>query len=203
MVSGSADTLSPRAPPETPVYQLVESIWKIVTHGKVKELRNFFEKNEGHSKFNVDCRNEDYDEDGGNVVIQCVKEGRDRGAAFGRDHFACLGVLVENGADLNFQDKAKRTALSWAVKRKYSVTVTKLLELGAKSDVFDQDEQTPFHIAVQHGYRDMVNLFTSGGNKEVDLFRLTFIPFPTFLSFFPFCCEEQYVCKELVATYCV
>lgn len=161
-----SDTLSPRAPPETPVFQLEDSIWKIVTHGKAKELQKFFQQHEGHSKFNIDCANQEYDEDGGNVVIQCVKEGRDR-SSFGRDHFTCLKILVENGADLNFQDKAKRTALSWAVYLKYPVTVTKLVELGAKIDVFDQDELTPFHVAVQHGYRDMVNLFTSGGNKEV------------------------------------
>ena len=163
--------LSPRAPPETPVGQLVESIWKIVTHGKAKELQKFFQQHEGHSKFNIDCKNDEYDEDGGNVLIQCVKLGRDR-TSFGRDHFSCLKILVENGADLNFQDKAKRTALCWAVYLKYSVTVTKLVELGAKIDVFDQDDQTPFHVAVQRGYKEMVELFTTGGNKGVSVHRL-------------------------------
>ena len=163
-----SETLSPRAPPETPVKELVGSIWKIVTHGKIKELQKFFQLHEGHSKFNIDCRNEEYDEDGGNVVIQCVKVSRDR-TLFGKDHFGCLKLLVENGADLNFQDKAKRTALIWAVYLKYPVTVTKLVELGAKIDVFDQDDQTPFHVAVHHGYKDMVELFTAGGNKEVTL----------------------------------
>lgn len=144
---------------EVSVTQLEDKLWKAVTNGKVKYLQQFFDDYKHHDKLEQVLNDNDpeYDEDGGHVVIYCTKEGRDKGSSFGgRDHGACLSLLVRSGADINNTDKAHRTALSWAVSLRYQNYVSRLLQLGANLAIFDQDGQSPLHIAIYRGYRDIV-----------------------------------------------
>lgn len=56
----------------------------VVEMGKDKELWRFFFKNEERDIF-LNRDNEEFDEDGGYILIFCVKEGCSRGNLFGRD----------------------------------------------------------------------------------------------------------------------
>lgn len=138
--------------------QLEEALWMAVKAGKVKELQQFFveQKDHPHLRAVLNSPYEEYDEDGGHVLCYCVKEGRDKGSTFGgKDYGSCIEVLVENGVDINFTDKAHKTALSWAVTLRYSNYVSRLLKLVPDASIQDQNGMSPFHIAVQRGHRDM------------------------------------------------
>ena len=138
--------------------QLEEELWVTVKNGKVKDLQQFFEEQKGHPHLQrvLNDPYEDFDEDGGHILIYCVKEGRDKGPYFGgKDFGACLTVLVQNGVDTNITDMGLKTALSWTVTLKYPNYVSKLLKLGADVCIFDQDGYSPFHLAIELGYKDM------------------------------------------------
>jgi ankyrin repeat protein len=143
------------------VPQLENKLWKAVQEGKLKNLHTFINDYKEHDKF-VQVLNDndpEYEEDGGHVVIYCTKEGRDKGPTFsGKDFGACISLLVENGADINKKDMAQKTALSWAVTLKCPNYVTKLLKLGADVTMYDQDGNSPLHIAIYKGYKDIVNI---------------------------------------------
>lgn len=138
--------------------QLEEALWTNVKNGKAKELQQFFVEQKEHPNLAdvIKTPYEDYDEDGGHVLIYCVKEGRDKGSVFGgKDYGSCITILVENGVDINFTDKGLKSALSWAVTSKYPNYVSKLMKLGADPNVLDQDGYSPFHLAIQLGYKDI------------------------------------------------
>lgn len=48
-----------------------------------------------------------------------------------------VDYLTEKGADINHQDKGKKTALHWAVYRKFPITLNHLLDLGADPNLTD------------------------------------------------------------------
>lgn len=166
MADGEEDK-TPRQP-EIPITQLEDRLWKIVTDGKIKNLQAYVEEFKTHAKFKKALNSEEYeyDEDGGNAVVYCVKVGRDKGSSFGgKDHGACITTLVENGTDIDHVDKANRTALSWAVYLRYHNYVNRLLKLGADVSITDQDGCNPFHIAVQSGSKDIVNCIIDHDKK--------------------------------------
>lgn len=153
---------------EASIPQLENKLWKAVRDGKVKNLQKFIDDYKDHDKFQHVLNNNDpdYDEDGGHVVIYCVKEGREKGSTFGgRDHGACMSLLVKNGADVNRTDMAHKTALSWAVTFKYNSYASRLLHLGADVSIYDQDGNSPLHIAVYRGYKDIVASFLDSDPK--------------------------------------
>ncbi|XP_045163885.2 ankycorbin-like isoform X5 [Mercenaria mercenaria] len=144
---------------EASIPQLEDKLWKAVQAGKVKNLQIFIDDYKEHDKFNqvLNGNDPEYDEDGGHVVIYCTKEGRDKGPSFGgRDYGSCLSLLVESGADVNKTDMAQKTALSWAVSLKYPNFTSRLLKLGADVSIYDQDGNSPLHIAIYRGYKDIV-----------------------------------------------
>lgn len=141
--------------------QLEDKLWKAVQEGKIKNLQNFINDYKVHDKFVYVLNDNDpeYEEDGGHVVIYCTKEGRDKGSTFsGKDFGGCISLLVENGADVDKVDMARKTALSWAVTLKYPNYVSRLLKLGADLSIYDQDGNSPLHIAIYKGFKDIVNI---------------------------------------------
>ncbi|XP_033734399.1 uncharacterized protein LOC117323345 isoform X4 [Pecten maximus] len=136
---------------------LKDRLWTLVTEGKFNDLKKFF-----HIFRKVDIPldedNDDFDEDGGNVLMQCVKEGCDRGpTSFGRDYIRCCRLLVEKGASTDDQDKAGRTPLHWAVFSKNISFVNELLESGADPSIRDQDGMDPFHLSIIIGAKEIFN----------------------------------------------
>ena len=160
---------------EPSIPQLEESLWRIVTDGRIKDLREYVENYSGHVKFKdiLNSLNEEYDDDGANIVIQCVKEGRDKGNGKGatKDHYACLELICESGANVNGCDKAKNTALSWAVMLRYNNYVSKLLNLGAKWDQTDQNGASPWHLTLHRAQKDLILIFIDF-NPQVSIWLL-------------------------------
>ena len=136
--------------------ELGETLWAAVSEGKIKVLDKFIAENTNDKSFNaiINYKCDLYDEDGGNIITHCVKRGRDKG----RDFMALIEILVQNGARINDQDKAKRTPLFWACQLRYINTVSKLLKLGADPYIEDQDGNNSFHISVQLGHRDITSM---------------------------------------------
>ncbi|XP_021361278.1 trichohyalin-like isoform X4 [Mizuhopecten yessoensis] len=135
---------------------LKDRLWTIVTEGKFKDLKKFFHifrKND----VPLDDFNDDFDEDGGNVLMQCVKEGCDRGNSFGRDYIKCIRLLIEKGTSTDDQDKAGRTPLHWAVFSKNVNFVNELIESGADPTIRDQDGMDPFHLSIIIGAKEIFN----------------------------------------------
>lgn len=169
---------------EVSVTQLEDKLWKAVTDGKVKSLQQFFDDYKDHDKLEQVLNDNDpeYDEDGGHVVIYCTKEGRDKGSSFGgRDHGACLSLLVRSGADINKTDMAHMTALSWAVSLRYQHYVSRLLQLGAKLAIYDQDGQSPLHIAIYRGYKEIVASILEFDHKVSSSYRIMALQCSTIL----------------------
>lgn len=155
--------------PNVPHRVLKERVWTLVTEGKYNELEKFF-----HIYRKLDIRldeyNEDFDEDGGNVLVQCVKEGCDRrGSSKGKDYIKCCRLLVEKGASIDDQDKAGRTPLHWAVFGKSVHFVNELIDGGADASIRDQDGMDPFHLSIIIGAKDVFNAIVRDREVEVSL----------------------------------
>ncbi|XP_078316219.1 uncharacterized protein LOC111129666 isoform X11 [Crassostrea virginica] len=149
------------------VAELMEKMWSAVETGKDKELRKFFNQNEERD-IPVNRDNEEFDEDGGHVLIFCVKEGCSRGNSFGRDFVQCVRILLTNeDLDINVQDKSERTALHWAVLGKNVNFCTLLMNAGADPTIEDHDGLSPFHIAIQKGYKDILKILSHEQDREI------------------------------------
>ncbi|XP_069117385.1 inversin-like isoform X4 [Argopecten irradians] len=145
---------------------LKDRLWTLVTDGKFNDLKKFFHI---FRKLDIplDEDNDEFDEDGGNVLMQCVKEGCDRGpTSFGRDYIKCCRLLVEKGASIDDQDKAGRTPLHWAVFSKNVSFVNELLESGADPSIRDQDGMDPFHLSIIIGAKEIFNAIVR--DREVE-----------------------------------
>lgn len=154
--------------PKVPKQVLKDKLWKIVDEGKPSELKAFFSTYEkGQTEIPINEVDLDYDEDGGHVLMYCVKEGCDRAPSKGRDHVECARILVDKGAVVNQQDKAERTPLNWAVLHKHTSFVSTLMQLGADPTLCDHDGISPFHLAIQLGSKDCVQMLSSDQEKEV------------------------------------
>ncbi|XP_060077666.1 uncharacterized protein LOC132557186 [Ylistrum balloti] len=152
--------------PVVPRKALKDRLWTLVTEGKFNDLKKFFHI---FRKLDIplDEDNDDFDDDGGNVLMQCVKEGCDRGpSSFGRDYIRCCRMLVEKGASLDDQDKAGRTPLHWAVFSKNVSFVNELLESGADPSIRDQDGMDPFHLSIIMGAKEIFNAIVR--DREVE-----------------------------------
>lgn len=147
--------------------ELMEKMWTAVETGKDKELRKFFSQH-GDRDIPVNRDNEEFDEDGGHILIFCVKEGCSRGNSFGRDFVQCVRILLNSDKlDIDVQDKSERTALHWAVLGKNANFSSLLKNAGADPTIEDHDGLSPFHIAVQKQYKDILKILSNGQDKEV------------------------------------
>ncbi|XP_048733464.1 titin homolog isoform X3 [Ostrea edulis] len=147
--------------------ELMEKMWTAVETGKDKELRKFFSQH-GDRDIPVNRDNEEFDEDGGHILIFCVKEGCSRGNSFGRDFVQCVRILLNSDKlDIDVQDKSERTALHWAVLGKNANFCSLLKNAGADPTIEDHDGLSPFHIAVQKQYKDILKILSNGQDKEI------------------------------------
>ncbi|KAL5009293.1 hypothetical protein ScPMuIL_014874 [Solemya velum] len=146
-----------------------ERLWSLVNDGKSGPLRKFLAENIDKSTLDFKHVRDDLSGDGENVVIQCVKKlGGSKPSGFGHDHVACIRCLEEHGVDLGYRDRAGRTALHWAVSNKNVLLVKGLLQLKVDKTIFDDDGLTPFHIAVQVGSKECVDILAEHDDKILD-----------------------------------
>ncbi|KAH3851293.1 hypothetical protein DPMN_093773, partial [Dreissena polymorpha] len=154
--------------PEWSAPQLENAFWRCVSAAKPRELETFLSEHRNHPKYakviNQTC--EEYDEDGGNALVYCIKEGRDKGATFGgKDFGACIDVLADNGVNVNSVDKHLKTPLSWAVTIKCPRYALKLMNKGADMKIVDHDEYNPFQLAIQRRQKDTVTAMLEADPK--------------------------------------
>lgn len=141
-------------------------LWSLVNDGKSGPLRKFLDEN--IDKHTIDFKHvrDDLEGDGENVVIQCVKKlGAGKPWGFGHDHVACIRCLGEYGVDLGYRDRSGRTALHWVVSNKNIPLVRGLLHLKVDKTIFDDDGLTPFHIAVQVGSKECVDILAENDDE--------------------------------------
>ncbi|KAK3093037.1 hypothetical protein FSP39_010347 [Pinctada imbricata] len=142
-----------------PMDEIVFSIWRTISEGKNKDVQKIFEAFEDRN-IPIHDINEDFDPDGGHLLIFCVKNGCVKGNGSGRDFIQCARILIEKGIDLDIQDKAERTALHWSVFYRNTAFVSLLVNAGADVDIFDHDGHTPFIAAVMAGHCDIIKTLT-------------------------------------------
>jgi hypothetical protein len=85
-----------------------------------------------------------------------------------RGHEAVVKLLLENGADLETNDKYNRTPLLWAVERAHKAVVNLLLQKGADLKTRDKKYgRTPLSLAADTGHEEVVELLLEkGANLE-------------------------------------
>lgn len=81
-----------------------------------------------------------------------------------------MDMLIKGGADVNLENKRKKTALHYAVERK-SLEIVKLLTDAYKADVNKKDEQgkTPLFYAVINESKEMVAHLVKKARAKVNL----------------------------------
>ena len=81
-----------------------------------------------------------------------------------------MDMLIKGGADVNLENKRKKTALHYAVERK-SLEIVKLLTDKYKADVNKKDEQgkTPLFYAVINESKEMVAHLVKKARAKVNL----------------------------------
>jgi ankyrin repeat protein len=75
-------------------------------------------------------------------------------------------VLIERGANINSQDKYKRTPLHFASEFGYLYVALLLLNHGADENALDNNHVTPLHLASQHGHLEIVQLLLLRGSNH-------------------------------------
>ncbi|WP_264705529.1 ankyrin repeat domain-containing protein [Wolbachia endosymbiont (group A) of Gymnosoma rotundatum] len=88
----------------------------------------------------------------------------DSGICFDGDGSEALGQsILENGEDIDAQDKDGVTPLHWAVADNNEESVKLFVTRGAKVDVQDKDELTPLHYAATYGYVEIAEYLIDNG----------------------------------------
>ncbi len=88
----------------------------------------------------------------------------DSGIYFDADESEALGQsILENGEDINAQDKDGVTHLHWAIGDNNKESVELLVKCGAKVDVQDKDGLTPLHYAAAYGCVEIAEYLVEGG----------------------------------------
>lgn len=78
-------------------------------------------------------------------------------------HIEIVGVLLDNGADINSHDKEGFTALQKAVGEDYPHIVRYLLNQGADINDCCDGHGTPLHTACAYGRLECANILLSAG----------------------------------------
>ena len=80
------------------------------------------------------------------------------------DEPECLRILVENGADLNWQDCHKRTPLGYAAKMGKSRNLSYLLSCGADPHIQDHWGYTPLYEAILQNHHSVLQCLLKEAN---------------------------------------
>ncbi|KAL3873335.1 hypothetical protein ACJMK2_036467 [Sinanodonta woodiana] len=146
---------------------LEKAVWHITKEHKPKKLESLFSENKDKT-FNINALDEDLDEDGGNVLIYCIKEGGRIGKkTISKECIACCSLLLENGAGVNHKDHFGRTALFWSVGFKCSQLVELLMKFKADPTVEDQDGKNALEVAIQLGAKECVQAILENEPQKV------------------------------------
>ena len=85
-----------------------------------------------------------------------------------------LDAYIEQGVDVNFQDRDGKTALMYATLNNDISLVNFLLDHGAKMSLKDQTKMTAYFYAYQNGYSELVFLLATEYKKRIKEINLTF-----------------------------
>ena len=88
--------------------------------------------------------------------------------AIEKGHNEIARLLIENGADIDAQDKYQRTALMRASARGNTDMVALLVENGADVNVKDQKDLSALDIAIKFAHDDIVSLLPKPQTDSVD-----------------------------------
>ena len=83
-----------------------------------------------------------------------------------------MKIIVDNGADVNYQGDGSQTALMYAVESRKLEAVKYLIEKGAKINVEDERGYSALDYAVAYQQRDIIRYLKLKGAKEKGLKRL-------------------------------
>ncbi|CAG2235599.1 unnamed protein product [Mytilus edulis] len=149
--------------------ELQDQLWKTVGEGHSDSLTKLL--NEAKDYLNLEEllneENADFDEDGNNLLLYCIKEGCDSGPSIDGIFHKCVDILIGNNVNINHMNKAGHTPLFEAVFYKNTHYITTLLNHKAETGRFDQDGIDPFHLAIHLGYKDCFNLLVHHEEKEI------------------------------------
>ncbi|MCX3064712.1 ankyrin repeat domain-containing protein [Wolbachia endosymbiont of Drosophila pseudotakahashii] len=88
----------------------------------------------------------------------------DSGICFDGDGSEALGQsILENGEDIDSQDKDGVTPLHWAVADNNKELAKLLIKHGADVDARNRDKHTPLHYAAVHGYVEIAKYLIDNG----------------------------------------
>ncbi|WP_264707049.1 ankyrin repeat domain-containing protein [Wolbachia endosymbiont (group A) of Acrocera orbiculus] len=88
----------------------------------------------------------------------------DSGICFDGDGSEALGQsILENGEDIDAQDKDGVTPLHWAVADNNKELAKLLIKHGADVDARNRDKHTPLHYAAVHGYVEIAKYLIDNG----------------------------------------
>lgn len=76
-----------------------------------------------------------------------------------------VNSLLDQGAEINIQDKFGRTPLHIAAERGYTSVANRLLEQGAEVNIQDAWQRIPLHHAAQHGHTAIANHLLDKGSE--------------------------------------
>lgn len=74
-------------------------------------------------------------------------------------------LLIEQGANVNVQDKAKYTPLHYAVENNLTEVVEKLIEKGADVEIENKFKETALHLAVENENAEIAQILIASDNK--------------------------------------
>ncbi|CAC5378445.1 unnamed protein product [Mytilus coruscus] len=149
--------------------ELKDKLWKTVGEGHPDSLTKLLNDVKDFQNLQelLNEENADFDEDGNNLLLYCIKEGCDSGPSIGRHFHKCAEILIVNNVNINHMNKAGHTPLFEAVFYKNTNYITTLLKHKAEADRFDQDGIDPLHLAIHLGYKDCFNLLVQHEEKEI------------------------------------
>ncbi|XP_052107145.1 ankyrin repeat domain-containing protein 11-like isoform X4 [Mytilus californianus] len=149
--------------------ELKDKLWKTVGEGHSDSLTKLLNEVKDFQNLEelLNEENADFDEDGNNLLLYCIKEGCDSGPSIGRHFHKCAEILIANNVNINHMNKAGHTPLFEAVFYKNTNYITTLLNHKAEADRFDQDGIDPLHLAIHLGYKDCFNLLVQHEEKEI------------------------------------
>ncbi|XP_071164984.1 uncharacterized protein [Mytilus edulis] len=149
--------------------ELQDQLWKTVGEGHSDSLTKLLNEAKDFPNLEelLNEENADFDEDGNNLLLYCIKEGCDSGPSIGRHFHKCVDILIGNNVNINHMNKAGHTPLFEAVFYKNTHYITTLLNHKAETGRFDQDGIDPFHLAIHLGYKECFNLLVHHEEKEI------------------------------------
>ena len=78
-------------------------------------------------------------------------------------HTACIGVLLDRGADIKIKTNQGLTALHIAAHQSHTVCIGVLLDRGADAEIKTNQGATALHLATQRGHTECIGVLLDRG----------------------------------------